>query len=238
LSDRILLFVSALALAFLVWNTAVRGIAPEEILNNPAWPERFLLLLCAALFFSAVLQAREAWREGIRRKELPRDTDPGSLEERAFRTEDPTQQLTQHCVRQLDRHFHRLYAFHQYQPPYLAYFYYAKKGSFSLFGLPCMKTGFLLFFLTCYAILSRGEPLAVQGCESALLGMGCLFVISGLLIPVAVSYRKIWLRIVAENNGTCLTLSHFGPSNNHWFEEFCRSLEAHSGVVSCSTQSR
>ena len=238
LSDRILLLVIALALAFLVWNASVRGIAPEEILHDMVWPERFLLLLCAFLFCSAVLHAREAWREGIRRQELPRATGPAFLEERAFRTEDPTHELTKHCVRQLDRHFHRLYAFHRYQPPYLAYFFYAKKGSFSLFGLPCMKTGFLLFFLTCYAILSRGEPLAVQGCESVLLGVGCLFVISGLVIRVAVSYRKIWLRIVAENNGVCLTLSHFGPSNDNWFEGFCRSLEAHSGVVSCSTQSR
>ena len=238
LSDRLLLLLAALALAFLVWNTAVHGIAVKEILHCQVWIERFLLLLCAVLVPSAVLQAREAWWEGIRRQELPRATDPASLKERSFRTEGPAQNLIRHCVRELDRHFRRLYAFHRYQPPYLVYFYYAKKGSFSLLGLPFMKTGCLLFFLTCYVTLSRGDSSAIQGWERVLLGMGCLFVICGLMIRVTVSYRKTWLRVVEENNGVCLTLSHLGPSKDDWFEGFCRSLETHSGVVSCSTQSR
>lgn len=238
LNDRLLLLFAVLALAFLVWNMAVHGIAVKEILGCQVWIERFLLLLCAVLVASAVLQAREAWREGIRRQELPRAMDPASLEERSFRTEGPTQDLIQHCVRELDRHFRRLYAFHRYQPPHLVYFYYAKKGSFSLFGLPFMKTGCLLFFLTCYVALSKGDSSAIQGWEGVLMGIGCFFVISGLMIRVAVSYRKTWLRIVEENNRVCLTLSHLGPSKDDWFEGFCRSLETHSGVVSCSTQSR
>jgi hypothetical protein len=217
---------------------AVRGIAIKDILHYQIWIERFLLLLCALLFSSAFLQASGAWREGLLRQELPRAFDSAFLKERSYRTEGPGQTLIQHCVRELDRHFRRVYAFHRYQPPHLVYFYYAKKGSFSLLGLPLLKIGCLLFFLTCYVVLIRGDSSAIRGWERVPLAVGSLFVMSGLVIRVTASYRKTWFRIVEENNTVCLTLSYIGPSKDGWFEGVCRSLEAHSGVVSCSTQSR
>jgi len=65
-----------------------------------------------------------------------------------------------------------------------------------------------------------------------------LFVVAGLLIRVVVPYRKVWLRIVEENNRICLTCSFLGRSRDRWFEAFCRSVETQSGVVSCSTHSK
>jgi len=101
-----------------------------------------------------------------------------------------------------------------------------------------MKTGFLFLFLTGTTFFGRGWGTDLRGWESTLLGAGCLFVVGGLLIRVAVPYRKVWLRIVEENNRICLTLSCFGRSGDRWFEAFCRSVETQPGVVSCSTHSR
>jgi hypothetical protein len=138
----------------------------------------------------------------------------------------------------MDKHFRRYYAFHHYQAPYLAYFYHGKKGSLSLLGLPWMKAGFLLLFLLGTTYVGRGGGTDLRGWEWTLLGSACLFVVAGLLIRWAVPYRKVWLRIVEENNGTCLTLSCSGRSGDRWFEVLCRSIESQSGVVSCSTHSR
>ena len=231
-SDRILLIVATATLGFFLWNTVQHGTGVADDHAFQAWSARFFFLLCIALAPSTILHARKAWREGLKRKELPRIQEFPFIKERSFRTEGPAQALIQHCTGQLDRFFRRFYAFHRYQAPYVAYFYYAKKGSFSVFGLPWMRTGFLLFFLICAVSLSRRDSPPLQAWELTVLGLGCLLVMSGLLVRLTVSHQEVWLRIVEENNRVCLTLSHLGGRRRNVFEGLYRAFtrnEAHSG---------
>jgi len=237
-SNGILLLVATIVLVFFVWNMILHGIAVKEDPAFRAWTERLFLLLWFVLAFSLLPEAGGSWKEVGRRKELPPVHGASSVRERSFRTAGPTRPLLRHCTGRLDKQFRRYYAFHHYQAPYVAYFYHAKKGTLSLLGLPWMKTGFLLLFLVGITSVARGNSSGFQWWESTILGAGFLFMIAGLLIRVAVPYRKVWLRIVEENNRICLTLSCSGRSGDRWFEAFCRSIETQSGVVSCSTHSR
>ena len=237
-SNGILLLVATIVLVFFVWNMILHGIAVKEHPAFRSWTERLFLLLWLLLAFNLLLEAGGAWKEGARRKELPPVRGASSVRERSFRTAGPTFPLLRHCRGRLDKQFRRYYAFHHYQAPYVAYFYHAKKGSLSLLGLPWMKTGFLLLFLVAITSVARGDFSGFQWWESTILGVGCFFVIAGLLIRVAVPYRKFWLRIVEEDNRICLTLICSGRSEDRWFEAFCGSIETQSGVVSCSTHSR
>ena len=237
-NDGILLLVATIVLGFLVWNTVLHGTAVKEDPDFQAWAARLFLLLCFTLAFSLLTDAGSALQEGLERRELPPSRDASSLRERSFRTSEPLLPLIRHCTGELDKHFRRYYAFHSYEAPYLAYFYLAKKGSLSLLGLPWMKTGLLLLFLIGTTSVGHGKGTDFQDWEWALLGVGCSFVVAGLLIRVAIPYRKVWLRIVEENNRICLTLSSFGRSGDRWFDSFCKSIETQSGVVSCSTHSR
>ncbi len=237
-SDRFLLVAAAVVLAFFIWNTFVHGLTARE---NPlflAWAEGLLLVLCAAVVFSLLAEARHAWQEGLERQEPPPSNGAPSVQERSFRSAGTAEALLRHCTRHLDKHFRRFYAFHRYQAPYVAYLYYAKKGSLSLLGIAWAKTGFLLLFLVGYTYMARGDFSEPLGWEKAILGAGCLLVLSGLLIRATVPYRKVWLRVVEENNRTCLTLSCRSRSRDRWFEALCESIETQAGVVSCSTQSR
>jgi hypothetical protein len=237
-SDRILLFVAVIALAFFVWNGLLHGVTVREapvFQNRAQW---VFLLLCAALAFSLFLEARHAWEEGIRRREIPSMHAVPAARERSFRSQGPAQTLFRLCTEQLDKHFRRFYAFHHYQNPHLAYFYYAKKGSVSLTGPVWMKTGFLLFFLIFGFHVAKGWGTPLTDWQSVILGAGCLLVAAGLLISLAVSYRKVWVRIVQENDRVFLTVISSGRGGDTWFEGFYRSIETHSGVVSCSTHSR
>jgi hypothetical protein len=237
-SSGILLLVAAVTLALFVWNMILHGVAVKE---DPAfwiWAERLFLLLGFALAFNLLSEAGSALQEGLQRRELPPVRDAPFAREISFRTAAPALPLLRHCKGEMDKHFRRYYAFHHYQAPYVAYFYHAKKGSLSLLGPPWMKAGFLLLFLVGATSAGRGDSSSLQGWEWTLLGAGCLFVVAGLLILVAVPYRKVWLRIVEENNRICLTCSSLGRSRDRWFEAFCRSIETQPGVVSCSTQSR
>ena len=225
LSDGILLLVAVLTLGFLVWNTVVQGAGVSGDPDFWTWSVRLFLLLCIALVPGTALHAADAWRQGLERQALPIERHASSMQERSFRVEGPAQPLIHQCVEELNRQFHRFYAFHRYQAPYLAYYFYAKKGSLSLFGFPLMRVGFLVFFLTCSLSLSRGEPSILRGWEPMVLLMGGVLVLSGLVIPLAISYREIWVRILEENNRLCLTLSCFGCSKGNWVEPFCRSLE-------------
>jgi len=237
-SNRVLLLVATITLAFFVWNMVLHGMAVREDSAFQAWTGRLFLLLWFVLAFSLLLEAWSACQEGLKRQELPPIRGASSVRERSFRTTGPGQPLIRYCAGQMDKHFRRFYAFHRYQAPYVAYFYYAKKGSLSLLGLPWMKSGFLLLFLIGYTSLARGGFSDLMGWESTILGAGCFSVIAGLLIRVAVPYRKVWLRIVEENNRICLTLSCCGRPRDRWFEAFCRSIETQSGVVSCSIHSK
>jgi hypothetical protein len=239
LSDRLLLLVALVALAFFLSNVFLHG---KDVADDPAFQtrsERALFVLSAALALSAVLHARNAWREGFKRKELPPNQGSSLVKERSFQTEGPGKALIQHCTTQFERFFRRFYAFHRYHPPYVVYFYYAKRGSFSLAGGVFMRTGFLLFFLVC--TLSRQGLPALKVWELLVLGLGCLFVISGLLIHLTVSHQQVWLRIIEENNGVFLTLSCLGDRNCRGFEELYHALTRHdvqAEAVSCSTHSR
>jgi hypothetical protein len=215
----------------------LHGITVKEDPAFQTWAVRLFLLLGFVLAFSLLLEAGCAFQEGLERRALPPLRD-AYMRERSFRTAGPGRDLIRHCVGQMDKNFRRYYAFHHYQPPYVAYFYHGKKGSLSLLGLPGMKTGFLLLFLIGTTFVGRGEGRDLQGWEGSLLGAGCLFVVAGLLIRFAVPYRKVWLRIVEENNRICITFSSFGRSGDRWFEAFSKSIETQSEVVSCSTQSR
>lgn len=238
MSDGILLLVAVLTLGFLVWNLVGHGICVNGDPEFRTWSGRLSLLLCLALVPGTALHARDAWRKGLERQALPIERHPSSMKECTFRQEGPVQPVIRQCVERLDGAFHRFYAFHRYQPPYLAYFFYAKQGSSSLFGLPLARIGFVLLFLTCALSLSRGEPPVLLGWELLVLAMGGLLVLSGLIIPLAISYREIWVRIIEENNRVCLTVSCFGCSKGNWPEPFCLSRNAHAEVVSCSTHSK
>ncbi len=237
-SDGILLLVATIVLVFFVWNMILHGITVKEDPGFQTWAVRIFLLLWFALAFSLLLEAGSALQEGLNRRELPPIRGASSVRERSFRTAGPGRALIRHCTGQMDKHFRRYYAFHHYQAPYVAYFYHGKKGALSLLGLPWMKTGFLLLFLVGITAVARANFSGFQWWESTILGAGCLFVVAGLLIRVAVPYRKVWLRIVEENNRSCLTFSSFGRSGDRWFEALCRSIETQSGVVSCSTHSK
>lgn len=237
-SEGILLLVATTVLVFLVWNLVPLGIAVKEDPVFQAWAVRLFLLLGFALTFNLLLDAGCALREGLGRRELPPIRDVSSLRERSFRTAGQGQSLIRHCTGQMDKQFRRYYAFHHYQAPYVAYFYHGKKGSLSLLGLPCMKTGFLLLFLIATTSVGRAGGADLHGWEWTLLGAGCSLVVAGLLIRVAVPYRKVWLRIVEENNRIYLTLICSGRSRDRWFESLCRSVETQSGIVSCSTHAR
>ena len=237
-SDGILLLVATIVLVFFVWNMVLHGIAVKEDPAFQTWAARLFLLLGFVLAFSLLLEAGSALQEGLKRRELPPIRGASSVRERSFRTAGQGRLPIRHCTGQMNKHFRRYYAFHHYQAPFLAYFYHGKKGSLSLLGLPWMKTGFLLLFLLGSTYVGRGGGTDLHGWEWALLGSGCLFVVAGFLVRVAVPYRKVWLRIVEENNRICLTLSCSGRSRDRWFEALCRSIETQSGVVSCSTHSR
>jgi hypothetical protein len=193
------------------------------------------LLLCFALALNLALDAGCAWREGLERRELPPSRIEPKSRERSFRTVEPSQPVIRHFLIQLDRNFRRFYAFHRYEAPYVAHYYFAKRGSLSLLGLPCTKAGFLLFFLAFHGSFPEGE---LSVLPAAMLGAGLFFVVFGLLTRWTVPYRKAWLRMVGEENRVCLTLSFSGPSKDRWFDAFCRSFPGHSGIVSCSTQSK
>ena len=230
-SDLILLLVATATLGFFLWNMVHHGTAVADDDAFHSLSARFFFLLCIALAPSTILHARQAWREGVKRKELPPIREFPFLKERSFRTEGPAQPLIQHCTGQLDRFFRRFYAFHQVQAPYLAYFYYAKKGSLSLLGRACMRTGFFLLFLVCAVSLARHRFPALQAWELTVSGSGCLFVISGLLIRLTVSYQKVWLRIVEENNRVFLTLSCLGGRRRNLFEALCRAFTRNDGQL-------
>ncbi len=236
--NTILLLVAAVTLAFLVWHIILDGTAARESETFRAVANEILLLLCLALAFSLLLDAWNVWQEGLRRKELPPRRGTSSVRERIFRTEGPARPLFRYCTEELDRHFRRFYAFHRFQAPYVAYLYYAKKGSLSLLGLPSMKTGFLLLFLVGHTTVARGGKGDLLGWESIMSAAGCSFVIAGFLICAVIPYHKVWLRIVEENNRICLTLSCYGRSKSRWFETFCRSIKTQSGVVSCSIHAK
>ena len=238
LSEWGLLFVVTVTLAFLIWNLAVSGAAGREEPEFRTWSRGFCLLLCLALAIRAVSQARDAWREGLRRQACPCAGSPGAIRERSFRTRGPARPLIQHCVRELDKQFPRFYAFQRYRAPYLAYLYYAKKGSFSLFGLPIAKTGFLLLFLIGCGALSRGYGSAFREWERLILALGCILVVSGLAIRAMDSLQRAWIRIVEDPTGVCITLSVIGPSRKRGLERFWRSFDPYAEVVSRSTHSR
>lgn len=237
-TDRALLLLAVAALAFFAWNLFRNGWAVRDDQDFRAWAEVLFLLLCVALGFSLVLEVGSAWREGLRRMELPPRTGAPHARQRSFRAAGPVRPLIGHCTAELDRHFRRFYAFHRYQAPFTAYFYYAKRGSLSLLSAPWMKTGLFLFFLIGATTVPRGASPVLRGWETVILEAGGFLVISGLFIRAAVPYRKVWVRIVELNDRACLTLSCSGRSRDPFFEAFSRSLETQSGVVSCSIHSR
>lgn len=234
-SNAGVLLVSAAILVFLVWNRLTHGTA---ILADPGfqeWAAWLLLLLCFTLALNLLLDAGSAWREGLERRALPLARIAPEGKERSFQTAGPSRPVTRHFLGHFGRNFRRFYAFHRYEPPYVAHYYFAKSGSLSLLGLPCTKAGLLLLFLAFHGSLAEGE---LSVLPSAILAAGLFFVIFGLLTRWTVPYRKVWLRMVEEQNRVCLTLSFSGPAKDRWFDTFCKSFAGHSGIVSCSTQSR
>ena len=101
-----------------------------------------------------------------------------------------------------------------------------------------MRIGFLFFFLICTLSLFRGDPFMLRGWEWMMMGIGALLILCGLVIRLALFYRKFWVRIVEENDRLCFTLSCSGRWKHNWLEGFCKSLDAQVEVVSCSTHSR
>ena len=155
-SNGILLLVATGTLAFLAWNAVLHGIGIGEDPAFRTWAARLFLLLGFALALSLLPDAGTLWREGLKRQELPPVASTSSYRERSFRTTGSALPLIRHCSGEMDRHFRRYYAFHHYEAPYVAYFFYAKKGPSSLLGLPCAKAGFLLLFLVAAPFVERG----------------------------------------------------------------------------------
>jgi hypothetical protein len=238
LSQWVLLFFVTVTLAFLIWNLVASGASVREEPGFRTWSRGLCLALCLALAIRAVSQARDAWREGLRRQACPCTGSPGEIRERSVRVRGPARPLVRYCVGELEKQFPRFYAFQRYRTPYLVYFYYAKKGSFSLFGFPFVKTGFLLLFLIGYGALSRGDASAFHEWERVMMAIGCVLVVSGLVIRVTGSFQSAWIRIVEEPAGVCLTLSVIGLTRENGLARFWRSFDPYAGVVSRSTHSR
>jgi hypothetical protein len=219
----------------LVWNRLAHGTAIRADPGFEDWAAGLFLLLCLALLLNLLLDAGSALHEGLERREFPPTPIAPKSRERSFRTEEPVQRVIRHLLGQLGRDFRRFYAFHRYEAPYVAHYYFAKRGTLSLLGLPSIKAGFLLSFLAFHASLAAGGWPAPG---SVILASGFFCAMFGLLVLWTVPYRKVWLRMVEEENRVCLTLRFSGPARDRWFDAFCRSFAGHSAIVSCSTQSR
>ncbi len=237
-ANRFLLVVAAVLLAFLTWNMFFHGTAVREDPAFRAWAGGLLLALCAAVAWSLSAEAGHAWQEGLERRESPPAPGASSVRTRSFRFAGPAETLLRHCTGHLARHFPRFYAFHRYQAPHVAYLFHAKKGSLALLGLPWARAGFLLMFLAGYVFIARGDFQEIRAWEAATLCAAGFLVATGLFFRAAVSYRKVWLRFVEENDRLCLTLTFRGPSGDRWFDALCDSIETQAGAVSCSSQSR
>lgn len=238
LSHRLLLSLLTVTLAFLIWNLVLSGTAVRQEPGFRAWSRGLCLVLCLALAIPTGLQARYAWREGVRWQACPPAGNPRTIRERSLRVRGPAAPLIQHCVRELEKQFPRFYAFQRYRAPYLAYFYYAKKGVLSLFGLPFAQTGFLFLFLIGYSALSRGDGSAFREWERVNLAIGGISVVSGLGICVMSSFQRTWIRVVEDLGGVCITLSVIGRLRKNGLEGLWRSLDPYAEVVSRSTHSR
>lgn len=146
-----------------------------------------------------------------------------TVSERRFEWEGSTENLIPHCLEVLERQFHSFYAFHRFHPPYLVFYYYAKKGCVSLFALPWIKTGFLFLFV--YAILMETDCMRPEAAGWVTLGVVLIFWIPGILIYGLFSYRKLWLCIAEGNGKRFVTVTCCVPFRRKQEDRLCTSFE-------------
>jgi len=166
----------------------------------PWYAEVLLPLLALVLCGDLIVQFRGAVRETMNRKEPPPLAQPAPCwgEER-FRRPQSGQTPESPLFGGLQTPFRRFYAFHVFEPPHLSYYYYSRKGLFSLFALPWIKAGFLLLFGLWYGDFTRSMFCTRESLPLLLLAVFLVFWLPGMLLLALCPYRRLWISVTEED---------------------------------------
>lgn len=222
--DVFLLVLAVLAILSLLLNGHNLGVGLSEHDRLFEFPMIVFSLLSIVLLLNIVLQSRNSFREATRILKDPPSSSRqfGPFEKHGFHWKKSTQVLISCCLEELEKNFRRFYSFHRFHPPYLVFYYSAKKGVLSLFAIPWIKTGFLV--LLGYALLMDRNCIDPGAAGWVVLATALCFWIPGLLTYRFFPYRKLWLCFTEEGGKRYLTVTYGSPIGQTQEDRLCASI--------------
>lgn len=182
-------------------------------------------LLCALLLLAHILRGFVASaREWSRWREAP--TCPETflrIEHRILYRGNP-QEIFEHCNRVCEEFFPRFYAFHRLDGSATVYYFFAKRGTLSLFALPWLKAGFVPLFLGYSFSFGTSPDLFDRILLWAGVGALCAFWLPAVWILVRAPYQKIWMSFRETDERLLLTLLCCSASSEARLNHLAKAL--------------
>jgi len=225
LSDLVLLASLLLALSLLAGKCFAPGATSASWNALKELSSTVYLLLSLPLLANLTLHVRDSIEDWSRWDERPPPPkDAPFLREYRLNSTCSIRSLTPLYVQILGEFFARFYAFHQSHPAYVTYYYFAKKGTASLFGLPWMKTGFLSLFLVYGLYCGKKDLYSQEICIILLVGVLLLFWLPGLWLSFMVPHQKIWLDLTEAEERLHLRILCLSSSHEDRLNELAKTL--------------
>jgi len=206
----------------------VKGIGGSPQGNKPFLRNviALFLVISTLLIPGVLLQFARALQEREPRKQEPAECamDPSPREFRFF-WKGASQDLIPGCISFLEKHFSRYYFFHSFNAPHLSFTYLAKTGIVSLFALPWIKTGIVLFLLLCSCYLALPGFLPPVEGRLLVLAFSIFFWIPGLWALWFHPYQKIWIRLLERGGSVQITVICVSPFRVSKRNALCSALE-------------
>jgi len=185
------------------------------------------LVISILLIPTILLQWIRSYRErGLRQEEPSLSLSSATTRQLRFLWKSGQKALIPSCIEFLEEHFTQFFSFHRFHNPYLFYYYFAKKGSMSLYAPSWIRMGLLIFFLSCYGSLAGFILLTPQEGVAMVLGILVCFWLPGILMLFFFPYQKLWLCWVEQGDSIQITVTIFSPFRRTRVEELSRSIES------------
>jgi len=225
--DAVCLVLILGVLANLLLNMTGGGYLMEGTVSFQKNAIALFLLISLPLLPGIPIQYARALRERESRKQEPAECPlDASPREYVFFWKGGPQEMIPSCIAFLERHFSRYYVFHRFHPPHLFYTYLAKSGAASLFALPWIKTGLVVFFVCCSMHLALPSLISPSTGRLIVLLVAISCWIPGLWLLCFHPYRKLWLQVLDQGGCVQIRLTCASPFRPMKRDALCLALEA------------